>query len=102
MNLTLTSIPDQINSTLPYQATQKCANWCVEQQLVFYNNLEISAISFVLLALFMLYIAEFCNEHERFKNHSPTFIYMAKVSMYIFFFVFFIVIKLRMYYFYGV
>ena len=83
MNLTLKELNPQTDNTLPYQATQDCANWCVEQQIVYYNNLELGVIAFVLLSLIMILIGEFCQEHKRLRKYSWYFIYCSKIAIYI-------------------
>lgn len=79
-----------------YQATPQCYEWCINQRVVFYNNLEIGAVMFIVGALVMILASEFCQEHERLKKYSPTFIYLSKILIYAFFFVFFFVIKFNL------
>lgn len=93
----ITNVTQPISQYIP---TQKCADWCITNQVTNYNNMEIYAIIPVVISLTCIYIAEYCNEKEEFKMFSSTFYHMAKVSIYIFFFLFFVVIRLRLYY-YG-
>lgn len=95
MNLNITK---EFNPFIP---TQECADWCIKNQIVNYNNMEVTTIMFVVCALFMIYAYEFFETSQKLKEHSGYFIYLAKILIYIFFFMYFIVLKLRIYY-YGV
>jgi len=42
----------------PLQITQQCANWCVEQQIVHFNNAEVGVFVVVALAYLVLLVEE--------------------------------------------
>jgi hypothetical protein len=93
-----------INATMPfydiehgYIADVSCLNWCVPQHIVAYNNIETYNIVFIVIALFLLYGAEYSTYKGNYK-HADTFVYLAKIAIYIFFFVYIFILKLRLYY----
>lgn len=93
MNLT-NGINDLITS-------KECFNWCVVQKVTGYNNVETIYILFVAGALIMLIIYEMLEESENHNKYAPQFIFYAKTLLYIFFFAYFIILKLRFYYYFN-
>lgn len=90
-----------INNTIGFIPQEDCANWCIEQSVTGFNNIEVGAVMFVAGALILLYVVEFFYEKESMREHIPKVVTLAEVLLYIFFFVYFIVIRLRLYY-YGI
>lgn len=83
--------------TIGYQADKNCLDWCVPQHVINYNNMETYNLWFVASAM----ICIFCAEYFIYKNNikvASFFIYVSKISIYIFFFVYFVILKLRLYY----
>ena len=99
MNLTIPNLNDAVVEQ--FTPSQSCVDWCILQHVTNYNNIELTTVLFVAGALFLLYGAEYCNEKEKLKKYSPRMIYLAKLMIYIFFFVYLFVIRLRLYYYIG-
>lgn len=74
-----------------------CKEWCLEQHITGFNNIETLTVMFVAGALIMIVGYEFCQEHEKLKKYSYHFIIYSKVLIYMFFFMYFIVLKLKLY-----
>lgn len=88
-----------MNWTMPQKETEfDCNEWCIDQHVTGFNNMEYTSVFFIALALIMMFLYEICEEHDKLKKHSGKFISLAKTCIYIFFFVYFVVIKLRLYY----
>ena len=81
----------------PFIPDNAAFNWCLEQQVVHSNNIELYAIAFVLAAyiFILLYGME---DVEILKKYQPEFIYMAKLMLIAFFVIYIIVIRLSIYY----
>lgn len=86
-----------LNQSL-YEVGAQCRDWCVNQLVAGYNNIELTYILFVVLALLLIIAYEFCNEHERLKKYAPDMVYFAKIALYIFFFAYFVILRGRMYF----
>lgn len=97
MNITNTII----NNTVGFIPQEDCAEWCISQSITGFNNIEVGAVMFVAGALILLYVAEYFYHNEKLRENIPTIINLAEILLYIFFFVYVIVIRLRMYY-YGI
>lgn len=98
MNLTIGLNESSLNIATQPLTQKGCFDWCVLQHVTGYNNIELGSVILIAVALLMLFIAEWCNESAKYKEHSGKFIYFAKLMIYIFFFVYFFVIRLRLYY----
>lgn len=82
----------------PYSPSAACFDWAVQQQVTIYNNLEITGVLFIVGALFMLVIHEIMIEYRIKEDYAEHFVYFSKLMIYLFFFWFIFVLKLRMYY----
>lgn len=79
-----------------YIPDQACFNWCLEQQVVHSNNIELYAVGFVALAY--TFIVLYGIETDFFQKYRSGFIYFAKLMLIAFFVVYILVIRLRIYY----
>lgn len=73
-------------------------NWCVEQQVTHSNNLELQFMLLPLAAFFMLIGYFWSLEYESTEKYAKGFVYMARLFLIVFFFVYILVIRLRIYY----
>ncbi len=81
----------------PYSPDTGCFDWCLEQQVVHSNNLEISAVGLVLVAYVFILLYGMDNI-EFLHKYQSAFIYMAKLMLIAFFVVYILIIRLRIYY----
>ena len=72
--------------------------WCLIQQVTHSNNLELNFMLLPLGAFFMIIGYFWTLEFETTKKYSKAFIYMARLFLIIFFIVYILVIRLRIYY----
>lgn len=77
-----------------FKPSDQCFEWAVQQHIIAYNNIETWSVIFVAGAILLIYGFEFCMEHERFRKHAPVFIYLAKLCLYFFAFIYIMVFKL--------
>ncbi len=90
-----------INVTISKQdfiPSDACFNWCVEQQVVHSNNLELKLLFFPFMAFVFLLLYFEGENFEFLAKYQSFFIYMAKLFLIIFFAVYFLVIRLRLVY----
>ena len=90
-----------INVTISKQdfvPSDACFNWCVEQQVVHSNNLELKLMFFPLIAFIFILLYFEGNNFEVLAKYQNFFIYMAKLFLIIFFAVYFLVVRLRLVY----
>lgn len=80
-----------------YSPTQQAFNWCLEQQVVHSNNLELYAVGIVGLAYVFILLYDL-DEIEFLNKYKSGFIYMAKLMLIVFFAIYILVIRLRIYY----
>lgn len=91
MNLTF-----QANEPLNPQAfmpTQQCADWCIGQKVIGYNNLELQAAMVAASALLFIIAGEWLKEYPHMEKYAPFMFYMAKITLYFFFFIYFFYVK---------
>jgi len=88
---------DVVGATV-YQPDQQCYEWSLEQSITSYLNIETYTVMFVGVALLFLFAHEFCVMHPKLSKHAPYMVYSAKIMIYIFFFLYLVVIKMRLYY----
>lgn len=79
--------------------TEECADWCLNQRIAIEYNIEITAVLFAGLSLVMLLTAELFKERGH-PQIADILTSLAVTSLYIFFFVYFVVIKMGLYH-YG-
>ena len=92
INLTL----DDLQSTMPYVPDKPCFDWCLMQQVVHSNNMELYAVMFVVFAYFSILAYYFAGEVEVLKPYKEMFIYWAKLLLILFFAFYILVIRLRL------
>lgn len=80
-----------------YAPTDACFDWCIEQQVVHANNLELYAVAIVGVAYVFILLYEM-DSINFFKRYQPELIYMAKLMLIIFFIIYILVIRLRVWY----
>lgn len=79
---------------------KECFNWCSVQHVTGYSNIETIYVMFVAGALLCLIAYETLNETENLKKYAHHFVYYAKILLYIFFFAYFVILKMRLYYYF--
>lgn len=87
-------IIDQYNQFIP---DSSCFSWCLEQQVVHSNNLELSAV-FLIFAAYIFIVLHSMDDVKLLKRFQPELIYMAKLMLIAFFVIYILVIRLRIYY----
>lgn len=94
VNLTQINLED---ISKPYIPDDTCFDWCLQQQVVHSNNLEIYAVLLIFAAYIFILLATL-EDVEFLKKYQTAFIYMAKLMIIVFFAVYILVIRLRIYY----
>lgn len=94
MNVTINNT--MLTTPTAYSPDRECFEWALNQHVTIYNNMELTLTLFVAAALTMLIIYEYLNDNERLRRHAPAFVSHAKYLIYIFFFMYFVVIKMRL------
>ncbi|HEC38843.1 hypothetical protein LCGC14_0636150 [marine sediment metagenome] len=89
-----TTIVNGIQSFAPDNA---CFDWCLNQQVVHSNNLELETVllvfgAYIMIVLYSMDDVDFC---VKYRN---AFIYIAKLMLIAFFVIYILVIRLRIYY----
>lgn len=79
-----------------WQPDKSCFDWCTDQHVTYFSNLETKIIFLIVGILICLLIAEYFFEKENYKEAYKT-ISISKILIYIFFFVYIIVIKMGLY-----
>lgn len=75
-----------------------CYSWCLEQQVVHANNIELWSMFFPLLAFVMLILYFWSFKIELLKKYRKGFIYMARLFLIIFFATYILIIRMRVIY----
>lgn len=94
LNTTINAVPSETE----FIPSDSCIEWSTIQHVTAYNNIEFTYVMFVAGALMFLLAYEFCMEHEKTKKFAPKMAYFSKLMLYIFFFAFFVILKMRLYY----
>ncbi len=76
-----------------FQPTQQCADWCITEQVIHSNNLEVGAVAFVAFSYVMHLLYFSANEYEKLKRFQTFFLYLSKMSLIIFFAVYILVFR---------
>lgn len=96
-----------MNFTLPFNGTSypagftpsnDCFSWCTVQHVVNYNNMEVSSLWFIATALILIIIAEIMLYKPAWNKYASRTVYGAKIALFCFFWVYFIILRLRLYY----
>lgn len=103
MRMTETNITEMFKEFLPDDIlndvnSETCYFWCLQQQVVHSNNLELQMLLFP-LASFIFMLLYF--EAENFKvleDYKNFFIYMAKVFLIVFFAAYLLIVRMRLIY----
>lgn len=95
-DLGINILPDQLRQQ--FIPSDACFNWCLEQQVVHSNNLELWIMFFPFAAFIMLIGYFWSYELDSFKKYSTAFIYMARLFLILFFAAYILIIRLRIYY----
>lgn len=96
--MNITAINYNFDAVTELASEPRCFNWCLEQNIINYNNLETQYVMVVAAALAFILIYEVCIEYEKLHKYAPYFIYFAKLSLYIFFFAYVFILKMRLFY----
>ena len=91
-----TTITINQNIIQPFVPNDYCFDWCLEQQVIHSNNIELYAVAFVLAAYIFILLYSM-DEVEFLKKYQTEFIYMAKLMLIAFFVVDILIIRLRIY-----
>ena len=88
MNATLA-----INEIVGYIPPKECVEWCITQKVIAYNNIEIQAVMVVAFASLFLLIYGMLIGNEKLKRFAPFCVSMARITLYFFFFIYFMYIR---------
>ncbi len=85
------------NNIQPFAPDNTCFDWCLNQQVVHSNNLELETVmlvvgAYIMIVLYSMDDIDFC---VKYRN---AFIYIAKLMLIAFFVIYILVIRLRIYY----
>lgn len=75
-----------------------CFDWCLEQQVVHANNIELWTMFFPLLSFVMLILYFWSFEIKLLEKYRKGFIYMARLFLIIFFATYILIIRMRVIY----
>lgn len=92
----LTTPKDPLEVYIPDDA---CYQWGLEQNVTAYLNIENYSLIPLAVSITCILLYELCIEHETMKDYAHFFVEYAKYGLYIFFFIYFVIIKMRLYYF---
>lgn len=95
-DLSSIKLPENLQN-VPFIPDQGCFNWCLEQQVVHSNNLELSTVALIGVAYTFILLAS-AEDSEFLMKYKEEFIYMAKLMLIVFFAVYILVIRLRIWY----
>lgn len=87
------SSPSLLQMPTQYIPDKPCVEWCTVQKVVGYANVETYTVMIAAGALLLLLLAEWLNEHEKFKSYSPLAVYFSKLTLYFFFYIYFFYVK---------
>ena len=79
----------------PFIPSNQCFDWCVVQQVTHSNNLELYAVMFIVFSYIMIIGYFSANEWEALKPFRNGMLYLAKLSLIIFFAIYILVFRLR-------
>lgn len=96
--MTITLNP--INESLNWIPTKECANWCTNQKISIDYNIEVTSVLLVSVSLILLVIAEWL-QGTKYEKYSYFLMSLAMYPLYMFFFMYFIVMKMGLYH-YGI
>lgn len=99
LNETITAITsiDVPEIVINQQSGQACYEWCALQHLTFMNNINVIAAIFVTVALLILILHGILDNIDITRGKVNFLISIAKVFLYLFFFMWIFVIRLRLY-----
>lgn len=78
--------------------TETCFDWCLEQQIVHSNNIEVWSMFFPFLAFIMLILYFWSFEVKTLEKYRNGFIYMARLFLIVFFAIYILIIRMRVIY----
>lgn len=81
-----------------FYPTEACFDWCIEQQVVHSNNLELWVMFFPAIAFLMITLYFWSFELDKLEKYRSAFIYMARLFLIMFFAAYILIIRLRIYY----
>lgn len=82
-----------LNNAVGYVPPIECVQWCVEQKVVAYNNLEIYSVMIVAISSILLTLYPIFKNYPTLERFAPYCIYWARMSLYAFFFVYFVYLR---------
>lgn len=85
-----------VTDTLPYAPDDNCFNWCLEQQVVHSNNMEIYGVMFPAAAYIFILLYLTVDKYPKLEKYKSMFIYWAKLSLIMFFAFYILIIRLRL------
>ncbi len=91
------NVPMLQNNIQPFAPDNACFDWCLTQQVVHSNNLELETVMLVFSAYIMIVLYSMDDVPFLFKYRNA-FIYVAKLMLIAFFVIYILVIRLRIYY----
>ncbi len=91
------AIDINVNPMQQFIPSDACFSWCLEQQVVHSNNLELYAVGLVLMSYIFILLYDM-DSIEILQKYRSELIYMAKLMLIVFFVVYILVIRLRIYY----
>ena len=83
--------------TKQYIPSDQCFDWCIEQQVVHSNNLELWSVMFV-FAAYIFILLHSLDDIEFIQKYQKEFMYMAKLMLIAFFVSYILIIRLRVIY----
>lgn len=95
--MTITTSINESVTAWGYLPDNQCFDWCVAQQVVHSNNMEVYAIRILIVVYFLLVLYFIAGEVKFLQRFNrDTFIYWAKLLMIIFFGFYILVIRMRL------
>ena len=83
----------EIKPTAQYIPPEPCINWCIEQKVVGYHNIELQVVMIAATSLLFIVIGEWLREFPKTAPYAHYLFYFAKLSLYFFFYVYFFHVK---------
>lgn len=96
INVTIQNYSQLILNTA--QAGDTCFDWCVQQQIVHSNNLELKIMLFPAIAFLFLLLYFEGENFEVLERNREFFVYMAKMFLIIFFATYLLIVRMRIIY----
>ncbi len=94
MNLTINTDTQLIT----YHADEACFEWCLNQQVVHANNLELWIMFFPFLSFIFIMLYLWSYELTSLQKYRKGLIYMARLFLIVFFAAYILIIRLRIIY----